>query len=43
MNFSKIMLATTAGFIGGLMLVEYCPKFKQFLDKGKKVLSKSDD
>lgn len=40
MNFSKTMIAMSLGFIGAIALVEYCPKFKETLDKGKQMLEK---
>ena len=42
MNFSKVMLAVTVGFVGGVMLSEYSPKFREVLDKGKQILSQKN-
>ena len=39
MNFSKVMLAVAMGFVGGVMLLEYSPKFKEVVDKGKEMLT----
>ena len=43
MNFSKIMLATAIGFAGGVAMIEYCPKFKEALNKGKEMLSNKNN
>ena len=41
MKFSKVVLAVTIGFVGGVVLVETCPQFKQMVEKGKKMLNKN--
>lgn len=42
MKFSQVMLAMTIGFTGGLVVMEFCPAFKQMVDKGKQMLSKKN-
>jgi len=39
MNFSKVMLAVTVGFVGGVVLSEYSPKFREVIDKSKQILT----
>ncbi len=37
------MLVLTLGIVGGVALVEYCPKVREYLRKGKEMLKKKTE
>ena len=40
MKIAHFVIAASLGVVGGIMLVECCPKAKQLLEKGKNMLKK---